>query len=201
MHEKIYDRLVSASVHLSGADRCRLSDKARIADGASRECSVKSACAATTQRAARRARACRCRAARSIVPGRGGFYRQAYFLVAGSLPNITALRGDLSDRYAYHAPFMTSGVGRLLPRTRPITALANSVWSADLEARVGLRRVNAAWRQQLDQRAQRAPARRTGRRSEQERKGGGGRNSPETLFDYWRSQSAGAPSIDRCPLR
>ena len=101
------------------------------------------------------------------VPGRAGYYVKPA-LMEGSLDNVAA-REEIFGPVAYLAPFRDETQAIQMANATDY-GLANSVWSTDLAARVTRRRVDGRG-QQLDQRAQRVPARRAVRRRQSQRPG------------------------------
>jgi acyl-CoA reductase-like NAD-dependent aldehyde dehydrogenase len=122
------------------------------------------------------------------VPGHAGFYVKPA-LMAGSLDNIAA-RDEIFGPVAYLAPFDTEQDAIRMANATDY-GLANSVWSADLvrAARVAESMVAGnSWINAHNVFPHGVPYGGVNKSGL-----GGGVNSPETLFDYWRSQSVVRP--------
>jgi aldehyde dehydrogenase (NAD+) len=122
------------------------------------------------------------------VPGRAGFYVKPA-LMAGSLDNVAA-RDEIFGPVAYLAPFRDEAQAIQMANATDY-GLANSVWSSDLgrASRVAESMVAGnSWINAHNVFPHGVPYGGVNRSGL-----GGGVNSPETLFDYWRSQSMVRP--------
>ena len=122
------------------------------------------------------------------VPGREGFYVKPA-LLAGSLDNVAA-RDEIFGPVAYLAPFSDEKQAIQMANATDY-GLANSVWTSDLSraARVAESMVAGnSWINAHNVFPHGVPYGGVNRSGV-----GGGVNSPETLFDYWRSQSIVRP--------
>jgi aldehyde dehydrogenase (NAD+) len=122
------------------------------------------------------------------VPGRGGFYVKPA-LLAGSLGNVAA-REEIFGPVAYLAPFKDESQAVELANCTDY-GLANSVWSRDLTRASRVAEAMVAGNSWINAHnlfplgVPYAGVNKSGM--------GGGVNSVETLFDYWRSQSMVRP--------
>jgi acyl-CoA reductase-like NAD-dependent aldehyde dehydrogenase len=122
------------------------------------------------------------------VPGRGGFYVKPA-LLAGSLDNVAA-REEIFGPVAYLAPFKDESQAVELANGTDY-GLANSVWSRDLSRASRVAEAMVAGNSWINAHnlfplgVPYAGVNKSGM--------GGGVNSVETLFDYWRSQSMVRP--------
>jgi acyl-CoA reductase-like NAD-dependent aldehyde dehydrogenase len=122
------------------------------------------------------------------VPGREGFYVKPA-LLAGSLDNVAA-RDEIFGPVAYLASFKDEKQAIQMANATDY-GLANSVWTTDLSraARVAESMVAGnSWINAHNVFPHGVPYGGVNRSGV-----GGGVNSPETLFDYWRSQSIVRP--------
>ncbi|KXU85550.1 aldehyde dehydrogenase [Paraburkholderia monticola] len=122
------------------------------------------------------------------VPGRGGFYLKPA-LLAGALGNVAA-RDEIFGPVAYLAPFKDESQAVELANCTDY-GLANSVWSRDLTRASRVAEAMVAGNSWINAHnlfplgVPYAGVNKSGM--------GGGVNSVETLFDYWRSQSMVRP--------
>lgn len=128
------------------------------------------------------------------VPGRGGFYVKPA-LLAGSLDNVAA-REEIFGPVAYLAPFRDEREAVEMANATDY-GLANSVWSLDSARCVRVAEAMVAGNSWINAHnvfplgVPYAGVNKSGM--------GGGVNSPETLFDYWRSQSMVRPWVEPPP--
>jgi acyl-CoA reductase-like NAD-dependent aldehyde dehydrogenase len=122
------------------------------------------------------------------VPGRAGFYVKPA-LLAGSLDNVAA-RDEIFGPVAYLTSFKDERHAVELANSTDY-GLANSVWSRDTQRAARVAESMVAGNSWINAHnlfplgVPYAGVNKSGL--------GGGVNSPETLFDYWRSQSMVRP--------
>ena len=122
------------------------------------------------------------------VPGRDGFYVKPA-LLAGSLDNVAA-REEIFGPVAYIAPFDDEQQGVQMANSTDY-GLANSVWSSDLQRASRVAEQLCAGNSWIN--AHNVFARGIPYGGINKSGMGGGVNSIETLFDYWRSLSVARP--------